>query len=51
MKEEIAAIHVLFVNLLVLISVLTSNDKVILRGDKPTELFEPEDLPVLVGVF
>jgi len=46
MHEQIRLIHVLLDQLLVLLGVSTSNDKVVLTGDEPDELLKPENLPV-----
>jgi len=46
MHEQICLIHVLFDQLLVLLGVPTSDDKVVLTGDEPDELLKPENLPV-----
>jgi len=46
MHEQICLIHVLFDQLLVLLGVPTSDDKVVLTGDEPDEFLKPENLPV-----
>jgi hypothetical protein len=45
MHKQIILVHVLLDQLLVLLSISTSNHQKVLTGDEPNEFLKPEDLP------
>ena len=50
MEEKIALIHIFLHEQLILMRVFTANDKIILRGDEPTEFLKPEDLSIFIRI-
>jgi hypothetical protein len=51
MHEKIALIQVSFDQCFILLSILSRYYQVVLRGDKPVKLFEPEYLSYLISGF
>lgn len=50
MHKKVILVHVLLDELLVLLGISTANDEIILRGDKPDELFKPKYFSVQIGL-